>query len=334
MSTIRLKDVAEACKVSVATVSRVLNGHTGENSRTAAVILRTARELGYVPNAAAQTLKTSRSNNIGIVYENRLNHEYFGALLDDLRLEARNRGYDITLICGSGGENGNYYGHACRRNLDGVIVIQADYDSVEVVRLATSSMPSVIIDHFCDGSDCVSSDNRGSMAQIVRYAWELGHRRIACITGEKGAITRERLTGFYKACTELGLHVPDGAVRAGHFHEPAECVRYIRELIREPVAATCVLCPDDYSCLGALWRLQQEGISVPGQVSLIGYDGIGLGQMYSPRLTTYRQDTSRIAAETLDILQDAIERPAEHRASHVSVKGMLVTGETVGKLSR
>ena len=334
MRTVRLKDIAEACGVSVATVSRALNGRADETKASTALICRTAREMGFVQNAAALALKTSRTNNIGILYEDQLHHEYFSVLLNDLSREANARGYDLTLIGRNGEEPGNYYEHTRRRNLDGVIVIQADFDSAEVIRLATSNMPSVIIDHMYEGCDCVGSDNRTGMAKIVRHAWERGHRRIACIAGEDGAVSRERLAGFYKSCAELGIRVPEGFVREGHFHDPENCYRLIRELMDSPEPASCILCPDDYSCLGAMWKLAQDGVDVPGQVSLIGYDGIGIGQMTVPRLTTYAQDAARIAAETVRLLAEAIEQPESHCPAHVTVEGRLIEGGTVSELSR
>ena len=334
MRTVRLKDIADVCGVSIATVSRALNGLTQENNRMTAMIRRTAAEMGYVPNAAALTLKTNRSNNIGVLYEDQMDHEYFSSLLDALRREAGARGYDLSLV-GSKGENGiNYLEHVRRRNLDGVIVIRADFDSAEVIRLATSSIPSVIIDHLYEGCNCVSSDNRESMTQIIRFAREHGHQRIAYITGEQGAVTRERLAGFYKACAEAGICVPEGSVRERRFHEPEDCVRLIPELMTGPVRATCILCPDDYSCLGALWKLKEKGIGVPEQVSLIGYDGIRMGQMIPPRLTTYRQDTDRIAAEAFTLVADAIESPETLPARQITVQGRLIPGETVRALDR
>ena len=334
MRTVRLKDIADVCGVSTATVSRALNGLTQGNNKVTAMIRRTAGEMGYVPNAAALTLKTNRSNNIGILYEDQMDHEYFSSLLGALRREAGRRGYDLSLIGEEGGNGINYLEHIRRRNLDGVIVIQADFDSAEVIRLATSSIPSVVIDHLYEGCNCVSSDNRESMKQIIRCAREHGHRRIAYITGEQGAVTRERLAGFYKACAEAGVCVPEGSVREGRFHEPEDCARLIRELMDGPVHATCILCPDDYSCLGALWQLKEEGVSVPEQVSLIGYDGIRMGQMIPPRLTTYRQDVDGIAAETVTLLADTIESPDPLPARHIMLTGQMIEGQTLGAPSR
>ena len=334
MGSVRLKDIAEECGVSIATVSRALNGLRRDDSKTAAAIRRAAREMGYVPNAAALALKTNRSNTIGVLYEDKLDHEYFSALLDDLRREAGMMGCRLTLIGGPDPAQTGYIEQARCLNLDGVIIIQADFESSEVARLVAGSLPTVIIDHLYEGSICVGNDNQESMRQIVRYVWQRGHRRIGYITGEDGGVTRERLSGFYRACAELGICVPEGSVREGHFRAPDECAALIRSLMADPVGATCILCPDDYSCLGAMWALKEEGISVPEQVSLVGYDGIRMGQMIRPRLTTYRQDTAGIAVECMRLLSGAIESPDKWYARRAIVSGNLVEGETVLRLPR
>ena len=326
---VRLKDIAEVCGVSVATVSRALNGLTNENKERTAFICRTAREMGYYPNAAAKTLKTSRSRNLGILYEDRMNHEYFSSLIDDLRREADSQGYDLTLLGRGKGSEKNYYEHALQRNLDGIIVVAADFDSPDVVRLAAGSIPTVVIDHPCNGCDCVISDNRTSMEQIIRYVRDRGHSRIAFIHGQDSTVSRERLAGFYKICAELGIRVPSEWVRSGRFHDPADCAEIIRQLLQGEEKPSCVLCPDDYSCIGALWLLESRGISVPEEISLIGYDGIRMSQMMQPRLTTYRQDTARIAGEVFRLIVDAIDSPDTHRLSRITVSGMLIEGETV-----
>ena len=288
---VRLKDIADVCGVSVATVSRALNGLTNESKERTAFIRRTAQEMGYFPNVAAKTLKTSRSYNLGILYEDRMNHEYFSSLIDDLRREADAKGYDLTFLSRSGNSENSYYEHARQRSLDGVIVLQADYDDPGIIRLA--------------------------------------YRRIAFIQGEKGAVSRERMSGFYKVCAELGIRVPVAFVREGHFHDPADCVRIIEELLQLEEKPTCILCPDDSSCLGALWQLAAVGIRVPEDVSLVGYDGLRMSRMMHPCLTTYRQDTARIAAEAINLLLDAITNPETHVPRQITVPGMLIEGETL-----
>lgn len=326
---VRLKDIAEACGVSIATVSRALNGLTNEGKERTAFICQTAKEMGYYPNAAARTLKTSKSNNIGIIYEDMMTHVYFSTLFDSLRRESEKLGYDLTFI-GRGDFTGQqYYENARQRCLDGVIVVQADFDAAGIMHLATSSIPTVIVDHTYEGVDCVTSDNRASMEQIVRHVYLHGHRKIAIIQGQKGMVSRERLAGFYKACVELGVRVPVEYVREGLFQNAVACTEDILELMKLPDRPTCVLCPDDGSAVGAMARLHAKGIKVPEDIALVGYDGTLMSQIITPRLTTFSQDCTRIAQEVFNMLIDAIEYPDTHIPKQVTVVGKIIEGETV-----
>ena len=133
----------------------------------------------------------------------------------------------------------------------------------------------------------------------------------------------------------MGPRAPADCVYYGRRRrgDPEECAETIRALLAPEEAPTCILCPDDYSCLGAIRELNKAGIGVPDAVSLIGYDGIGMGQMFYPRLTTYRQDTDRVAREAVNLLLETIAEE-EHVSRQVIVEGMLVEGETVREPSR
>lgn len=328
---VRLKDIAKACGVSAATVSRALNGLTDPAGKNTAYICQVAKEMGYYPNAAAKTLKTSRSNNIGILYEDRMDHEYFSSLLNELRFATEERGYDLTFFRRfAESDAGSYYERARRRNLDGALVIQADFNSADVMRLAAGSIPTVVIDHAYEGCDCVMCDNRESMEQIVQTVAAKGHQRIAFIRGEDSTVTRERTDGFYKGCAELGIRVPTEYMPQSHFHDPAACALAVEKLMACGEVPTCILCPDDFSCLGALSVLARKGLQVPRDISLIGYDGIRMTQMTHPRLTTYRQDTQAIAREAVKLLLDAVENPEGHQPRQITVSGAFIEGETLG----
>ena len=135
---VKLKDIADACGVSIATVSRALNGLADENRERTVFICRTAKEMGYYPNNAARTLKTSRSNNIGIIYQDMMTHTYFSGLFDAIRREAEIRRYDLTFIDRDDFTGRHYYEHAQQRNMDGVIVVQAEFEAAGIMQLATS----------------------------------------------------------------------------------------------------------------------------------------------------------------------------------------------------
>jgi len=261
-----------------------------------------------------------------------MDHEYFSLLLNELRFGAEDQGYDLTFIRRSSHQNeeGTYCDRVRRRSLDGVIVVQTDFNSADVMRLVADSIPTVVIDHAYEGCDCVLNDNRAGMEALVRVAWERGHRRIAYIHGEDSVVTRERLAGFYKQCAELGARVPAEYVRKGHFHDPTACAKDVRALMEAPEPPTCILCPDDFSCLGALSALEELGLRVPQDVSLAGCDGIRMGQMMHPRLTTVRQDAAAIARQAIGQLLDAIENPDTHRPCQTVMPAALLPGETLG----
>ena len=222
---VSLKDIASHCEVSVATVSKVLNGHSDIGEATRQRVLDAAAELGYTANAAARALKTNRSYNLGIVFFDLQNsgfmHEYFGSMLNSFRIEAASYGYDICFISNNiGRKNQTYLQHALYRGVDGVAIICADFNDPGVQELANSKMPVVTLDHTFNNRTAVLSDNVNGMVSLVHYAYENGHRNIAYIHGNNTAVTENRLVGFYNACEELNLSVGGEYIGACEYHEP------------------------------------------------------------------------------------------------------------------
>lgn len=325
---VTLKDIAGLCNVSIATVSRALNNPNAINNETAKRIRRTAQKMGYLPNAAARMLKTNRSYNIGILYEDEIHHEYFSLLIDKIRTAAEWKGYDITFLRKSNAAD--YYEHAKYRGLDGVIILQAAFHSPGVMQLASSDLPCVAIDYNYDCCSCVLSDNQNSMQQLVQYAYNKGHQKIAFVHGQsEGFVTVQRLNGFYRACAALGLTVPPEYVIEAAYHDPISVSEATKKLLALADRPTCVLYPDDYSCLGALSRLEKCGFSVPGDLSIAGYDGIMLSTVLRPKLTTYRQDVQKMGEAAVELLTKTIENGGKDEMIHRIVPGELQPGGTL-----
>lgn len=327
-AVVTLKDIANLCNVSVATVSRALNGQVDSNNQTAKRIRRIAQEMGYFPNAAARALKTNRSYNIGVLYEDEIHHEYFSLLIDRIRSAAGQKGYDITFLNKS--KANSYYEHAKYRCLDGVIILQAAFQHPEVVKLASSDLPCVAIDYNYDCCSCVLSDNQNSMMQLVQYAYEKGHRKIAFVHGQgDGYVTVQRLNGFYKACLALGIVVPDEYVVPSAYHDPASTSEATKKLLALENRPTCIFYPDDYSCLGALSRLEKAGLSAPEDISIAGYDGIMLSTVLRPKLTTYHQDVQKMGETAVELLVKSIDAGDEKEVEHIIVPGSIQPGGTL-----
>lgn len=124
---VSMKDIAKQCHVSIASVSKALNGYSDIGEDTRNLIIRTAHEMGYLPNSSARALKTKKSYNLGVLFVdaamNGLTHEYFNHVLESFKYTAEERGYDITFIAGhAGGQNMSFYERCRYRGVDGVLV--------------------------------------------------------------------------------------------------------------------------------------------------------------------------------------------------------------------
>ena len=332
-----MKDIAQRCGVSTATVSKALNGQPDIGEETRARILRAADELGYMANASARALKTRHSSNIGVLFVDPMHgglaHEFFSTVLDSIRSEAESHGYDITFINSSVGVRQTGYLQHCRyRGVDGVVIASADFDDPMITELVQADLPVVTIDHVFNNRIAVVSDNLSGMDALVRCAAAKGHRRLALIHGEKTSVTQMRLTGFHRVCEELGVTVPDAWIREGVFHDPSGCYAITKEILAQPERPTCIFFPDDYSYIGGYNAIQEAGLRIPENISAVGYDGIPLSRIVSPVLTTWRQDTGGLGRTAASRLIELIERPRTAILDRVLVGGWLQEGGSVKDL--
>lgn len=335
---VSMKDIAQRCGVSVATVSKALNGQPDIGPETRDRICAAAEEMGYVTNSAARALKANRTFNIGILFVDEqssgLTHEYFSSVLESLKVEAESKGYDVTFINRNVGRQSSYLQHCLYRGVDGVVIASVDFSDPQVLELINSNLPVVTIDHVFNNRMSVLSDNVQGLEALVRYAYVNGHRKLAFIHGERTTVTENRLTGFYRACEALGVSIDDTLVRESRYHDAKRCAQITKELMELPDRPTCVIFPDDYSYIGGMNVIREMGLRIPEDVSVMGYDGISLADIVSPRLTTYCQDTYGIGRAAAKGLIDLIERPRTTLTDRVVVPGHIRVRESVAKIGK
>ena len=335
-----LKDISIACGVSVATVSKALNNYSDIGEETKERIQRVAREKGYFPNSAAKALKTNRTNNIGVLFvdeaQSGLTHDYFSNVLDSLKRTAEHRGYDITFInsCKTRERRMTYLKHSKYRGFDGVIIACVDFTDPEVVELVNSDIPVVTIDYVFDNRTAIVSDNDKGMKDLLTYIYEQGHRRIAYIHGYDSAVTKRRLSSFYKTAEELGLEIPKEYIKEAAYRSTKESYKMTQELLEMENMPTCILYPDDFASFGGLNAIKEKGLKIPEDISVAGYDGIRIGRHLEPQLTTLRQDTEQMGANAAECLINLIESPNSTGVERKVVKGNLYEGKTVGRISQ
>lgn len=331
---VSLKDISVRCGVSVATVSKALNGHKDVSEATRERLLKAAKEMGYFPNSQARALKTNRTYNLGVMFSDEagsgLTHEFFAKVLNSFKTEAESAGYDITFINKDiGKQKMSTYEHCKYRNVDGVIIACTDFTSHDVYEIINGDIPVVTIDHIFDCRTAVMSNNEKGIEELVNYVTEMGHTKIAYIQGNKSAVAERRQAGFCKACMNRGVSVNPDWMLTGDYHNPNKTYELTKQLLQKSERPTCIFMPDDYSAMGGCNAIQEMGLSVPDDVSVVGYDGIAYSQLLSPKLTTYLQDTAKIGAAAAKQLIALIENPQTTFTEVITIDGHIITGASV-----
>ncbi len=332
---VSMKDISKKVGVSVATVSKALNDHSDIGAATKELVRKTAKEMGYFPNASARALKTHKSHNIGVLFRdeagNGFTHDFYAAVLDSLKKTAESKGYDISFINSNKDVmHMNYLEHCRYRGYDGVVLACIDFSDRDVVELATSNVPVVTIDHIFDNRTAIISDNVSGIRELVEYIYkECGHRRIAYIHGADSSVTRNRLASFYKTMEELGGTVPDEYVKDGIYRKPDVAYDLTLELLELKEPPTCIIYPDDFASIGGINAIKAKGLSIPHDISIAGYDGIRIAKVLDPRIATIEQDTDKIGDLAAKKIVQLIERPKSAITERIVVQGRLLKGDSV-----
>ncbi len=335
---VTIKEIAKQCGVSPATVSKALNGYGDINPKTAERIRKTAEELHYLPNAAARQLKTNISHNIGVLFVDEtssgLTHEYFSHILNSAKDEFEKMGYDITFINKSiAGRQSSFLEHTRYRKCDGVLIASVDFENEQVKELVESDIPTVTIDYFYPGHSSVMSDNIDGSYALTKYVLEKGHRRIGLIHGELTDVTRKRLNGFYRACREYNLELPEEYILEARYHSTGSSAEATKKLLDLPEPPTVIMYPDDFAYLGGVRELEARGLRIPEDISVTGYDGIHLSQVLRPRLTTWYQDAENIGKRSAQKLVESIEDKKNCVPESIQIQGKLMEGRSVRNLA-
>ncbi len=336
---VSMKDIAARCNVSVATVSKALNGYSDIGKKKRDEIQEIAKEMGYFPNSSARALKTNRTYDLGVLFADNLHsgltHDYFASILDSFKVTAELRGYDITFTSMNMVANRrmSYYEHCRYRGLDGVVIANIDFTTPEIIELVRSTLPVVTIDYIFDGRTAVISDNVSGMKDLVDYVCSMGHKKIAYIHGDNNSVTSDRISSFRRSLADHGINVPEEYMRQSRYRDGDTTRQKMKELLLLKDRPTCVFTPDDFSAVGAYHAVQEAGLRIPEDISIVGYDGIPISQALFPKLTTLRQDTKLIGQRAAQELIALIESPKTSLTEKILIDGYLLEGKSVANLN-
>jgi len=294
-----VKDIAAAVGVSVATVSNVLNGRPNVGRATRQRVLRMAQQLDYRPNRAAQAMRTGRTRAIGLVLPD-LTNPFFPELAQAVENTARSRGLLVCLVDSQSRPEGEADGFSLlmQHAVDGII--WCPLGPRLPAQLKSLARPMVLIDRPRPGYAVVHSNYLMGGRLLAEYAARMGHRRVGLLSGPQHiASARQRRDGFVKA-------LPSGSEIAWEV-----CVGFDGVLTEEACAAlqqrrsaTLIVAGNDLIAIGAIRRLAEQGVRVPDEVSVTGFDNIRWTDFVTPRLTTIAQPVGAIGARAVELMQE------------------------------
>lgn len=334
---VTIKDIARECNVSFSTVSKALKNSAEISDETKKFIHEKALKMGYHPNLAAQALRTNRTYDIGIIFEDKTGsgfmHQYFATVISGIQKVAQERGYEITFIGRDSKASFDYLNHARTRNYDGIAILSCDFNSAKIKKLVASEIPTVTLDYFYDKKhSAIMSDYKTGIKELLEYIIGRGHSRIAMIHGEDTLVTKERIEMFKKICALNKIQLNAKYFVSAIYHDPISSEKATAKLLSLPKPPTCIFYPDDYSALGGIRELNRRKL-IPGKdISIAGYDGIMLTSMMIPPLTTYEQAGEKIGQAMARSLILNIEKSQDFRAEKTVIRGKLIKGATVARV--
>lgn len=332
---ITIKDIARETQVSHTTVSRALNGNPLISPETTERIRQKAASLGYLPSAAARTLKTNRSRVLGVMIHS-VDDPFFGEILQGIEEVAQASGYSLFVAASQDGHHMREQAIVkamVERRVDGLVICSTPVGAEQSRRLAAFGVPLVVVNNQAVEEYCCSiyHDDVDGSRQVTRHLLELGHRRIAYLGNAlAGRSTQDRLAGFRQEMEAAGLPIPQGYLHQASGGRPADGLAALQHFLELEPRPTALLCYNDMLAVGVLQGLRAAGIRVPEQMSVTGFDNILFSAYTNPALTTLDQPKRSIGVEAARLVLGLLDDPQEGRSDPkiIRLKGSLLVRES------
>lgn len=332
-----MKDIARRTGLGLATISSYFNGgNVREKNRIK--IEEAIEELHYEVNEVARGLKTNATRTIGVVIPE-LNNTFCAEIITGMEDILRSHGY-ATIVCDCRTDKKlerEAVEFLTRRRVDGIINMPVDEEGNHLKRFQKTGKPIVLIDRKIQGINCdsVLVDNKKAAEDAVRYFIERGHRNIGIIGGPEEVFTaQERMAGYYKALESAGIPVSESLIWHGDYTIQGG-VRGLEELVQNNPEMTAVFVTNYEMTMGAMIGVNELGIRIPEQLSMIGFDNLQFARACNPKLTIVAQPTDGIAREVAKVMLNHLENAGETSGELFSEKleTEIIAGKSVRVLA-
>lgn len=328
---ITIKDIAREAKVSVATVSRVLNNPQKVSKKTYNKVRKVIKKLGYQPNIAARSLITGRTNIIVLVVppeQTFISAYYFYRLLTGISEQATELGYHI-LVKPHFSSDKTYISELLNLQCDGYIVIAPLTDDIFVKHLEVSGNPAVLINSRSLYLNWVDLDNINAGFLLTEHLINLGHKKIIFLGGFMNSLnTQDRLKGYQLALSKHEIvYFPDLVFYARYDQDTA--YKIIKDAILTNKDFSSIFSCNDLMAIGAIQAIKDCGMKVPEDIAVVGFDDIDIAASFIPSITTVRQPFIEMGKKAVEILVNQIENK-ETKLQNIEFSGELVIRESSG----
>lgn len=327
-----MKDIAQATGLGLATISKYVNGGSVRPANRERLD-RAVAELGYRRNESARALKTSRTRTVGVVIPE-LASRFCTAIVSGVEDILRRSGYAV-IVCDCRTDERlerQSVDFLLSRDVDGILCLPVAEDGASLVPALRAGVPVVLFDRpvALPGCSVVRIDNRAAAAEAAVHLIARGHRRIGLLCGDRYYPHRERRAGFRAALASAGIPADPDLECAS----PASLdggYAGMRRLLASSPDMTAVFTTHFGLTLGAYLALRDEGVRIPGDLSIVGFDNMDMVRVLSPRLTTVAQPMGDIASSAAERMLDALERGRTEPRT-VVLQAELIQGESVADL--
>ena len=311
MKQATIKNIASELKLSTSTVSRALNDHPDINIETKRLVNSLAKELGYRPNIMARNLKSSTSNQIGVIVPE-IRHDFFANALSGIEEVAYQKGYTVILAQSNEDKDreeinlNSMYLHRVAGVL--ISISQTTTSSIHFKRLIDKGVKMVFFDRVCNDLNVstVHIDDLQSSYEVVKYLVGRGYNNIIHFAGPQSLeICMNRRLGYEKALKDSNVHYQP-IVLEGGMHE-VDGYNHVNEMMTLGIENCAIFAVNDPVAVGAVKRMKELGIKIPEQVGIVGFSNNPITEMISPQLTTVEQPAFEMGRRAAEILINEIE---------------------------
>ncbi len=309
--SITIKDIARTAGVSHATVSRALNDHPALSAKTTDKIKRLASKMGYVPNASARGLKTRRSRVLGVIVSH-IDDPFWSEVLQGIDGVLHPAGYSLFVAATHRDEQREkeIVQTMVQRGVEGVILCAPQFSPVQSRILQSYGLATAIVNNegAAEARYLVYNDDAHGIRLITQHLIDLGHTRIAFLGNKVGGRTTvEREAGFRDTLRRAGLRVAERFIHLAPEGTPAGGHAGARHLLARASRPTAIACYNDNMAIGVYAALYEAGLSVPGEVSVTGFDDIAIAPYLLPPLTTLHQFKHTLGSEAAALMLRILE---------------------------